>query len=104
MLGAAEDCILGSGQDILPIHTSDRLILYTDGIIEAGNAKDGFLGVDGLENIVTQHYESEPRALADEIMAVAKNLCGPNERDDMSLVLLDIIGGRPPCKDLIRYS
>lgn len=104
MLGAVENCILGSGQDILPIHNSDRLILYTDGIIEAGNTKDGFLGVDGLENIVTQHYDSEPRDLADEIMSVAGNLCGSNERDDMSLVLLDVIAGHPPCADAIRYS
>ena len=104
MLGAVEDCILGAGQDTLPIHNNDRLILYTDGIIEAGNAKDGFFGIDGLEGIVTQHYDSRPSDLADEIMRVAKNWCGPNERDDMSLVLLDIIADHPPRTDLIRYS
>ena len=99
MLGAVEDCILGDGQDTLPIHKSDRLILYTDGIIEAGNVKDGFLEVSGLEDIVTQHYDSKPKELADEIMSVAKRLCGSDEGDDMSLILLDIIGGHQPCSN-----
>jgi serine phosphatase RsbU (regulator of sigma subunit) len=99
MLGAVEDCVLNEGQDSVPLHESDRLIVYTDGIIESGDAKRKMLGVEGLEEIVKQHYDSSPKDLADEILAVARKLNEKNVTDDMSLILLDILGGHQPCSD-----
>jgi len=101
MLGAVEDCVLGEGQDSVPLHESDRLIVYTDGIIESGDAKRKMLGIDGLEEIIKQHYDSSPKNLANEILAVARKLNEKNVTDDMSLILLDILGGPQPCSDNI---
>lgn len=91
ILGAAEDCILDSGQDTIDIHRGDRIIFYTDGIIEANSDGKDMLGLDGLKKIIEKHYETPPVKLADEILTVARETYGDNETDDMSLVLLDIL-------------
>ena len=91
ILGAVEDCIVDEGQDTLPIHRGDRVIFYTDGIIEANDGHGNMLGLDGLETILQKHYESSQGALADEILNSARQIVGSNESDDMSLILLDVL-------------
>ncbi|MFW6107887.1 MAG: PP2C family protein-serine/threonine phosphatase, partial [bacterium] len=71
MLGAAEDCVIGPGQDTAPIHPGDRIVFYTDGIIEANDGRGNMLGVDGLLDILRQNYETPPADLADQILSAA---------------------------------
>ncbi len=91
ILGAIEDCIIGEGQETIDVHPSDRIIFYTDGIIEGHDSKGKMLGLDGLLGILKQHYETPPQKLADEILAAASRASGKIEPDDMSLILLDIL-------------
>jgi len=93
ILGAAEDCVLDRGQDTIDIHRGDRIIFYTDGIIEANSNGHDMLGIDGLKSVIEKHYETSPVQLADAILTIARETYGDNETDDMSLILLDILGG-----------
>jgi len=90
ILGATEDCILGEGQETLPIHKGDRVIFYTDGIIESSDANGKMLGIEGLQQIIQEHYESPQADLADQVLATARQGSGFTETDDMSLILLDV--------------
>ncbi len=91
MLGAVEDCIIGDGQDVVELHKNDRVIFYTDGIIEATDGRADLWGIDGLKGLVEQHYDSAPADLADEVLAAATARYRGTKGDDMSLILLDAI-------------
>jgi len=91
ILGATKDCVVGAGEDTLPIHPGDRVVFYTDGIIEANDGKGNMLGLDGLQAILEKHYTTSQTELADEILGAAQQLTGDNESDDMSLILLNLL-------------
>ncbi len=91
MLGATEDCVVGTGQDVESIHPGDRIVFYTDGIIEANDRKGNMLGVEGLREILRNNYDTAPNKLADEIVDTALSLSGGNPADDMTVILLDIV-------------
>jgi len=99
ILGAVEECVLGEGQHIAPLHKGDRIIFYTDGIIEANDGAGDMLGIEGLKEIIEQYYKSSSSKLADEVLAVARKTYGQNESDDMSLILLDILMGQNCCNE-----
>lgn len=92
ILGAAEDCVIGAGQDSIEIHTGDRVIFYTDGIIEANNARGKMLGMDGLRTILQDTFETPQQKLADQLIQVARKAYGKNpETDDMTVIVLDVL-------------
>ena len=73
--------------DLLP---GDRLILYTDGLVEVFNSVDDMLGVEGLEDLV---FQSAKLPLADMKKTVLDGVAawrhGPLT-DDVSLVIVEI--------------
>lgn len=89
ILGAEEDCLIGEGHDVVPVNRGDRVIFYTDGIIEAGEGKQMF-GLDGLCRVLREHHGSEQSALADEILKAVHLVAAGNELDDMSLLVVDV--------------
>jgi len=93
ILGAAEDCVLGRGQDTVPVHRGDRILFYTDGIIEAADDDGRMLGLAGLRSIVSGHFGSPQTRLADEILLAARTMYGENQTDDMSLIVVDVLAG-----------
>lgn len=94
ILGAVEDCVVGEGQNTLSVSKGQRVIFYTDGIIEAQINKQQMLGLKGLRKIVEDHFNSSPSQLADEILLVATSKDESQDSDDMSLILLDILGDK----------
>src|ERR1700675_4798872 len=68
----------------------DRLILYTDGLVEVFNYLDDMLGVEGLENLVLQ---SAKLPLADMQKTILEGVAawrnGPLA-DDVSLVIVEV--------------
>ena len=68
----------------------DRLILYTDGLVEVFNGLDDMLGVEGLENLVLQ---SATLTLADMQKTILDGVAawshGPLA-DDVSLVIVEV--------------
>ena len=71
----------------------DRLVFYTDGLIEVFNGSGDMLGVEGLEKIVRQ---SATRALPEMKQAILDGVATWRHgtmADDVSLVIVEIVTG-----------
>jgi sigma-B regulation protein RsbU (phosphoserine phosphatase) len=93
ILGAAEDSILGDGEHTVESLPGDRVVFYTDGIIEAGDNRHRMLGLHGLTKLVKSQQGASQAQLADAILTEANHYAGQNASDDMTLILLDILDG-----------
>jgi serine phosphatase RsbU (regulator of sigma subunit) len=87
-LGILEDAAFEEGE--VALAAGDRLLLYTDGIVEAENARDEEYGEGRLDAMLVAR-RSEPAAslvssIRDEVLAFCG---GVRPRDDMTLMVLD---------------
>lgn len=83
--------------DSVLLHPGDRLILYTDGVTEAG-APGEQLGTAGLEK-AAQRTSTQP--LRDQITVIADQaarLCSAHQCDDITLVALEVLPTSPSPK------
>jgi sigma-B regulation protein RsbU (phosphoserine phosphatase) len=68
----------------------DEIIVYTDGITEAMDAYDEFLGTSGLEQILTTLNTVNPELTAKGILnEVHKFSQGSTHKDDITLLVID---------------
>jgi len=68
----------------------DRLILYTDGLVEVFNSLDDMLGVEGLEALILEFAQRPIRELKQAILnGVTAWRHGPLS-DDVSLVIVEV--------------
>jgi sigma-B regulation protein RsbU (phosphoserine phosphatase) len=72
----------------LPLQVGDRLLLYTDGLVEAANSAGEFFGRDRLAALLPQTAALPPAQAADTIMAAARHWSKTQE-DDLTLILCD---------------
>lgn len=71
------------------VEPGDRLLLYTDGITEAFNARDEEYGEERLGAYLAVHREASHQELIDGIVADVLRFCGAvRPRDDMTLMAL----------------
>jgi len=69
----------------------DRLLMYTDGVIEAFNADSEPLGMDGLKRIVSEH-KGEPESLIDRVFdRVHAHASTEEPLDDIAMVALEMV-------------
>ncbi len=90
ILGRLSENAPSESADQIELAPGDRLILYTDGLVEVFNHHDDMLGVDGLGELVLQSAKRElpemRRAILDGVAAWRH---GPLA-DDVSLVLVEV--------------
>ena len=91
-LGAASGAPLGMmpgmkySQDAVKLERGETVILYTDGIIEAMNAREELYGYDRFEALVKQSG-AHPGALKESIIGDVNRFTGLSpQHDDMTLV------------------
>jgi sigma-B regulation protein RsbU (phosphoserine phosphatase) len=73
----------------LPLDPGDRLLLYTDGVVEAANASDEEFGLDRLEALFAETVALDLSAQADAILARLAAWRGVvAQGDDVTVVLL----------------
>ncbi|HPM62517.1 MAG TPA: PP2C family protein-serine/threonine phosphatase, partial [Methanoregulaceae archaeon] len=76
----------------IQLHPGDRLLMYTDGVIEAFNSKGEPLGLDGLKSIVSRHSGS-PEDLINRVYdGVYAHASSDEPLDDIAMVALEMIG------------
>lgn len=68
----------------------DKLILYTDGIIEAENRSKKPLGIQGLVNLFNPVIYLGANEIADNVMKGLKNYSPATQRDDVYLIVLGL--------------
>ncbi len=79
----------------IEIFDNDRIILYTDGIIEARNYKREMFGEVRFNDLIRENHDLNGNDLLDVIVDNAKNWAGITEgqtlEDDITLIVIDII-------------
>jgi serine phosphatase RsbU (regulator of sigma subunit) len=75
------------------IGKGDRIILFTDGIIESRNAKGELFGEERLLEIIREYKGKNISALKNEIVNAAYRWIYPEKKfeDDFTLIIIDII-------------
>lgn len=76
-------------QSELTLHTGDRLILFTDGLVEACDAQDEPFGEENVIRIARENSDCTARNLLDLLLAAAADHCGGRFQDDASLIVLN---------------
>ena len=81
-------------QTEFPLETGDRLLIYTDGLVEAVNAQGQPFGEARLGDFIRSHRDvpAEPFAarLLVEVLGWPENTSLPTQADDITLVVIDI--------------
>jgi len=68
------------------------LLLYSDGVTEAQNAKDGFFGLEGMQRIVPGLLENTAQGICDQIVDELQSCCRDIEKmDDITLLALKVL-------------
>ena len=74
---------------LVEVGNGDRLLLYTDGVTEAENARDEQFGEERLQGWIEANREEPGPRLLDGVIAEVLHFCGPvRPRDDMTLLCL----------------
>jgi phosphoserine phosphatase RsbU/P len=83
-----------------PLQPGDRLLLYTDGLIEAANAKGDPFGQDALSALLQRTAELPPSAASDQIVSSIQQWSASQD-DDLTVLICDYAANRLELSDRI---
>jgi len=90
VLGVLEDAVPRNGTEEFKLSAGDRLMLYSDGLLEVWNHEHEMLGLAGLEIIVRGAAALPLQAMRQAIIdGVTSYSAGP-VRDDTTLILVEV--------------
>jgi sigma-B regulation protein RsbU (phosphoserine phosphatase) len=75
-------------QSDLQLRPGDTLMMFTDGLVEAGDQHNEPFGEERLIEIAREHRGSGAEALKDRLMQAASEHCGGHFQDDASMIVL----------------
>lgn len=75
-------------QSEVHLQSGDRLVLFTDGLVEARNAEEEMFGEQKVIRIARENQNSNAKDLLDSLLATASEHCGGHFQDDASLIVL----------------
>ena len=87
ILGFAEQQPYGEVEE--PLRANERFLLYTDGMIEASDANDDFLGIERLKELVSAEEAVDADHLAETLVTTVDRWSGSTPGDDLTLVVVD---------------
>jgi serine phosphatase RsbU (regulator of sigma subunit) len=71
------------------LESGDGIVLYTDGIPEAANAREELYGIERLCALISRHWQESADHLRRVIIADVTNFIGAQKlHDDLTLVVL----------------
>ena len=76
----------------IPLHSGDRFLLYTDGVVEPENAGGEAFGDHKLEQVIRNNQSLSPAELSDQLlMEVGRwQPASVTQQDDITLIVIDI--------------
>ncbi len=90
VLGRLTEAVPEKAMEQLKLSAGDRLMLYSDGLIEVWNEDGEMLGVEGLEKIVRTAAGSPLAAMREAILEGVNLYSAGPLRDDATLILAEI--------------
>ena len=91
VVGVVRDLPFVSAEHTLK--NGDRLVLYTDGVIEARDEQAALYGEERLMDIIKQNMNSEVKDFTEHVFTDLQAFCGNSPRcDDIALFAVDIVG------------
>ena len=75
-------------QNDLQMRSGDKLLIFTDGLVEACNADDESLGEQNLVRIAREHPSCSAQGLMSWLMHAASQHCSGHFQDDATLMVL----------------
>ncbi len=87
ILGFLEQQPYGEVEEAL--RADERFLLYTDGMIEASDANDDFLGIERLKEIVAAEAAGDADHLAETLVTTVDRWSGSTPGDDLTVVVVD---------------
>jgi len=73
------------------LEPGDRLLLYTDGIVEAASARGEFFGQEALGALLRQTMEISPAEAVDRIISAVQQWAVTQD-DDLTVLVCDYVG------------
>ena len=74
------------------LQEGDRVVMYTDGIVEASNSAGEFFAQDALCDLITKTRRLSPAMAADSIISSVREWSAKQD-DDLTVVICDYIPG-----------
>jgi phosphoserine phosphatase RsbU/P len=82
----------------LSLEAGDRIILYTDGIVEARNSSGEEFGMDRFKGMVEENHalpaDRFADAVLDRVAHWSEKISGPSQSDDITLLAIDFKGAQ----------
>ncbi len=78
----------------------DRLVLYTDGVLEAASSDGAFFGAENLYTIIRKTAMLSPLDAVNEITDRVK-AWSKSQEDDLTLIICDFVGAGPQMGNLL---
>jgi serine phosphatase RsbU (regulator of sigma subunit) len=73
------------------LNPGDLLVLFSDGVVEAANAKGLEFGQEGIEKVIRDHADLPPNELKQEILGQLATFMGSEAlQDDMTLLIVRV--------------
>jgi len=91
LLGMVQECAYPVAP--MNIHSGERFLLYTDGVIDVENGRGEFFGDSKLEEVVRDNQSGSPAQLAEELFSQVDRWrpSSASQQDDMTLVVIDVV-------------
>ncbi|MCP4152120.1 MAG: serine/threonine-protein phosphatase [bacterium] len=84
----------GYDVDELTLQAGDRILLYTDGLIETFSKEEEVFGVDNLKKLLEQHQDLSAAAFADRLLIHLRDWTGKDKEesfdDDLTFIVMDV--------------
>jgi len=81
------------GQQTIQLQTGDKIMLYTDGLMESRNTKDDFFGKSRFYDVLQKHHHEPIQKIVDAVYANVnefRHLTKPD--DDISILGVEYCG------------
>ncbi len=77
------------------LEPGDRIVMFTDGVIDAQNSRGKLYGLKRLNRFVTAHREKSSEDFIDALIDSVQDFCGGEPKDDMTVMVCDITSPPP---------